>query len=854
MIGQRSSPSTLLTAAAGLAALCLSAVSLSGCASEEPAPSTAGSAELLLREPGRVLDQPGVLSVDPHAGWGRFDAAGWELLAENGPGGAFLWTAASHAELDLPTLGTGDPQIQVDVVARITGAPVEIRARLAGVDLGTARVDELPQTLVFDVPPSAWRNGSNQLVLEFDRTETAWRDLTQGGVSERGIGVSQVRYASRRTVDHTPETGLVLSHSTRVSYALERHDLEPGGELVGSVRSQVEGLLEFGLVLRHGGQITSHSLGARHQVEVGPATDGTFQLGLDDLLPTEALESGTDAALTVTWRSDDAGGAELESLRIVASHSANAPRPRVLPPIVFVSVDTLTAKSLSIHGYERPTSPNLEAFARDSVLFEHCRANTTSTLPSYLSQFTGLLPDANRVLEADGPIALNPWDQRQVAPERWTLAEALNARGYRTGAVIANTWLGLGRGLDRGFEHFDLESTGHSSGEPGWGAPRIFDAALDWLTDAADSRPAFVLVQVLDVHGPYLPGEGWRGRFGSDTSDAGPRLPVVPSTNLIARSVGRSLLPSLGLDSDYRGYVDGARLRAAYDENLAEFDAHFGAFIDGLRERGLYDDALIVVSADHGETMDEPRFVFAHAFPDEQTLHVPLLMKLPGSRCAGTRIDAPVQLVDLYPTLLEAVGLDPANRILHGRSLWSLANGTDDGSGWSERVLVALDGAYRSRAIVRGKWKLVETPLTELAGDALLSWNASHRAWTAFDPRTSRRAADLGIHPDRIAELWLEHDDPFGGVTTLEPLLASLGAFYASQPAPLRELFDLDADPLGLVDVAQQHPALVTELSAELERRAEACVPLRVGIGSSSTAAESGSLERLRALGYLGGE
>lgn len=822
-------------------ALALIVPFLGGCGSEDefaatgPARSLTGL-DLTEHAPDQLLAQPGIFQADEE--WRRSWGTGWDRrLSTTAAGVSFRWTDGDVAEMQLPALESEDREVVVNVEARVEGAPVSVEARLNGVTLGRRAVDEVPATLRFPAPRTHWVRGANLLELAIDRTAETWRSQEDGGRAWRGVGVSAVDYAEHRSATWSAGEGFTLAAGTSAVYALER-DVASGGKLIGRGHSSGSGRLEFVAQGRTGGDFDGRDVGEPVAVEF--SAPGPFEF----TLAPEWSDAERDVALRATWHGS--GEAHLEQLAV----QRNAAR---LPPIVFISIDTLAARSLSLYGYGRETTPRLDAFAKQCVVFEDCRANTSWTAPSYISQFTGLLPAANRVVADESGGSLSLWDKRLVAPDRWTLAQALRARGYRTGGVVANTWLALTRGIARGFDHFDDEPSEHALTETDWAAPVVFERALAWL-DEDSNRPPFAFVQLLDVHAPYLPGSEWRGRFGSDVlSDVSP-LPVVSGRAQVARSLRRAQALALGPEAGEASQVDGARMRAAYDENLAEFDADFGVFLDELQRRPWFDEAIILISADHGEAMEEPRFVFDHVFPAEDVLRVPLIVRLPRGERRGTRIDVPVQLVDLYPTLIEAAGLDPSDRGLGGRSLWSVLHGRPSDIA-DDRASLVHDAGYGSRAVVDGRWKLVEFPIVGLPVPTMLSIQGAYDRWAAFDPATARRAERVGIQSDFIARLWIDYDDPLLALPGLEPLIASLSRFYASSPGVVHELYDLERDPLALRDVSADHPQRVTELAAVLAESRARLESLRPSASADDGGgADAEALDRLRALGYLGDE
>ena len=205
-------------------------------------------------------------------------------------------------------------------------------------------------------------------------------------------------------------------------------------------------------------------------------------------------------------------------------------------------------------------------------------------------------------------------------------------------------------------------------------------------------------------------------------------------------------------------------------------------------------------------------------------------VKLPGGRAAGTVVDASVQLVDLYPTVLELAGLDPERAYLHGRSLVPLIDGARE----PPRPVVAEGGVQRQRSIELDGWKLIESEPSTARWPLLLSQPALRPIWeSGIEPAlAAAREANPDAEPSELLAPILR--DKLAGVR--------------------RELYDLRADPLELNDVAAQHPERVAELAALLEReRAVAARLGATGVGARAAPDEEARAE-LRALGYAAGD
>lgn len=315
--------------------------------------------------------------------------------------------------------------------------------------------------------------------------------------------------------------------------------------------------------------------------------------------------------------------------------AGGAPPLDFRPNIVIYLVDTLRADRLGAYGYERPTSPRFDAFARESLLFEDTWAQASWTRPTVASVLTGLHP---AVHGADRP-------DRRLGGHVVTLAEVLKAQGYRTGAFVANHLVSRRTGVDQGFDEWnDGEEKLYGAPSEEYGA-----RALAWI--ARGSTPFFAYVHTMDPHAPYAP-PAW---------DAAPyAVPYAGERDTMAL-LRRGLRE--GLHPRARRYLE-----AQYLGEVRRNDRAFGAFIDGLRGLGLLDRSVVLFTADHGEEFwDHGGTQHGRTLYAEQ-LRIPLAVRLPGARRGGTRERGIVEQIDLYPTLLRLAGSGPARR-LPGRDL-----------------------------------------------------------------------------------------------------------------------------------------------------------------------------------------
>ena len=290
------------------------------------------------------------------------------------------------------------------------------------------------------------------------------------------------------------------------------------------------------------------------------------------------------------------------------------------PPIVIIAVDTLRADRLGCYGYWRPTSPEVDAMAEDAILFSRCFTPSPLTTPAFASLMTSMPPHRHGAKRNGLPIF----------PKVGTLADILKSMGYRTGAFISSWPLkaklsGLDRGFDTYGEVFDKKRW-LGTINPEGRAPTVNEKVFDWL-DRNAGEPIFLWVHYSEPHAPYLHHKAFD--FGYNRWHKERYHP----------------------DSDLR------KMRN-YDTEVGFVDHHIGRLIDRLRQDGLYRRACVVFMSDHGESFGE-HGEFGHGRRlFNSTLHVPLMVKLPGNRRAGTELRHAVSLEDVAPTLLHLLKQD----------------------------------------------------------------------------------------------------------------------------------------------------------------------------------------------------
>lgn len=319
------------------------------------------------------------------------------------------------------------------------------------------------------------------------------------------------------------------------------------------------------------------------------------------------------------------------------------------PNILFIVADTLRADRLGAYGYSRQTTPFLDEFAHESVLFERVMADASWTLPSHASMFTGRLPYEHRA-------NLTHYDGRFM-----TVAQALGTKGYVAAGFVAND-IGLdGLGLAQGFDHFEntFISPADAFVRTAYGrkvvkylfphflqggllsmrAAEINQRFLGWL-DHHPSRPFFAFLNYMEVHDPWVPPFAYAQKFSDRPEEISPRSRI---------HWGR------------RPPVDPARadkdLNDVYDASLASLDDQLRYLFAELHQRHVDTNLIVIFTGDHGESLGEHNLVgHRHSLYLEQ-IHVPLLVRVPGQTPPGKRIADIVELDSLAATISELAGL-----------------------------------------------------------------------------------------------------------------------------------------------------------------------------------------------------
>jgi arylsulfatase A-like enzyme/Flp pilus assembly protein TadD len=431
-----------------------------------------------------------------------------------------------------------------------------------------------------------------------------------------------------------------------------------------------------------------------------------------------------------------------------------APQPLKtgLPNVILITLDTTRADRMGFLGSERGLTPNLDALARQSVVFTRAYSQVPLTTASHATILTGTYPQFHQVNDFGVPLA----EDLPYAPY------IFRGNGYHTAAFVGSLVLDpearSAPGFERGFDTYDAGFHRRRPGEDRYHAierrgGEVVAHALAWL-NVHQKGPFFIWVHLYDAHDPYDPPEPYKSRYAS----------------------------------------------APYDGEIAYEDSAVGKLLSQLRARGLYDGALIAVMADHGEALGDHGETTHGIFLYDETIRVPLLFKLPRERSAGKRIESRAGLVDVLPTILEAVGIAIPHDV-QGESLLSMFEPT---------ML---------------KPTMLKSAPAGQAGTA-----------TGKAPETAQ---------DRPAYAESDYPHRTFGWSSLRALRTGKYLFIE---APHKELYDQSADPKAEHNLSATSVAVTDTLASQLDAFRQKTGTAK---GAPKVSTDPDLQERLNALGYV---
>jgi len=366
-----------------------------------------------------------------------------------------------------------------------------------------------------------------------------------------------------------------------------------------------------------------------------------------------------------------AAAAVLLALPAAGACRRDAPAPTARH-LVLVTIDTLRADRVGAYGYRPAQTPHLDRIAREGAMAAEATAHVPLTRPSHVTLFTGRLPGETGARDNLSPA---------VPSDMPLLAEVLRESGFETAAFVSSVVLDPSSGLDRGFATYSATFEGdlaeaqflNTVQKKGDVTTREALAWLEPALSAAGSPRVFLWLHLYDPHDPYEPPEPWATRFAA----------------------------------------------SPYDGEVAFSDELVGRLDDALARLGAREDTLVLVTSDHGEGLGEHGETLHGFFAYQSTLRVPFLLRGPGIP-AGTRVPGTVRLVDVFPTVLDLLGVPaPKDTSFAGRSLAAVVRGGRDPAPepvtYAESLVPLLHFGWSDlRAVREGRWKYIQAPRPEL--------------------------------------------------------------------------------------------------------------------------------------------
>ncbi len=355
--------------------------------------------------------------------------------------------------------------------------------------------------------------------------------------------------------------------------------------------------------------------------------------------------------------------------------------------VVWFLIDALRADHLGCYGYEKDTSPFIDRFARESVLFKNAMSQESYTQASVPSYFTSTYPTVHQVLY-DNP------EIDTLADEFTTIAEVLSAEGYTTAAFVFNPHLKAKYGFGQGFDIYDDNAPGWPENVPLYErfetARKLHEKTAQFLTENK-RRPLFLYLHYRDVHTPYVPPPPFHSTFLPTGEKARIDL-LYPKGN---KHKPISMRKNLALHI------------SQYDGEIRYTDAYIEQTVALLSQNGVNrENTIFIITSDHGEEFydehpgDKGGKSHGRTLYREQ-IHVPLIIAVPGLEPAKRIIESPVELVDIVPTILDHVGVDW--RVFEQFSGTSLREMMTTGAETRRRVYSG--GSHRRGMVIESGWK-----------------------------------------------------------------------------------------------------------------------------------------------------
>jgi arylsulfatase A-like enzyme len=595
-------------------------------------------------------------------GWGN----SWGERRADADGTTYAETKGPYLPVTVFQYREAGPARQIALRLRSRGGPRSVSVTIDQQTVGRARFGTSWTTMSFPMPPNRVALGPLQIDLYLD-----------GGGDQGGADVDWIWLGKSRD-GALPQVGPRVAPMT-FGEGTRRALLAP------TPRSYVfylEVPRAASLVFDYAGDIgTRFLVRARSDRGAGPrllfdgkVDPGRWKEGVVDL---SALAGRAIKLELITTESISAGWGDPEIM--VPRDETPAPPLTHKPArnVILLVMDTARADMFRpFNARSVVRTPSYDKLATQSTVFPSAYANENWTKPSVATILSGLYPSTHGTKT----------DSDVLSSDVRLISEHLKKRSFTTAAFVANGFCSEKFGFKRGWDTYTNYIRENKPSE----AEHVFGDAIGWLQRHKDER-FFLYLQTIDPHVPYAPPpeytriyhpEEYRGKVG----------PTLDGIEQLAIASGKKPV----------GPEDWAWIKALYEAEITYHDTHLGKFFEAVADLGILDDTLVVVTNDHGEEIrDHGKAGHGHSLYDE-LVRAPLLMRYPALFRPGQRVREPVENVDIYPTILEALGLEPVSDV-DGVSVLPMLEGKPP----SVPSYAISEFRTGFRAVRVGRWKMI---------------------------------------------------------------------------------------------------------------------------------------------------
>jgi len=347
------------------------------------------------------------------------------------------------------------------------------------------------------------------------------------------------------------------------------------------------------------------------------------------------------------------------------------------PNVIIVVSDALRRDHLGCYGYEKTTTPYLDAFARESSIFKNAYAQSPSTKPSIASLFTSKYPSQHKAI----------YNENSLNPEFLTLAEVLKEHRYVTAAFNENPMIELRFNYNQGFDQWNTNDKRHKFT---LASMKDFDDKIMTWLDTNYENPFFLYIHFIDPHNPY------RAPMESTTQEKN------ENSTLGRMTEGKKLLKLK--NGILIGLFEGIdQLISLYDEEIKYVDSRFGQLMDKINQLGIMNNSMIIFLADHGEGFLDHGFFYHSYSVNAELINIPLLVHFPGGM-KEVLPDVPVQQVDIFPTIMDVIGIEDDSFSFEGKSIFKKR--PPEAIIFSEHLRKGY-GKGMQQCVIKKNWKLI---------------------------------------------------------------------------------------------------------------------------------------------------